>query len=132
MLQIRSISNDLLFIPLRDAYGTTQLVFRTEICASPSAADALREKINALTPESVICIKGTVRNRPDGMTNKELETGEIEVEVNDVLCLNTAATNLPFLPGKQKLVSHSLPFISQYTALNSDLELSGSQRRKSE
>ncbi|KAJ2961755.1 hypothetical protein NQZ79_g2979 [Umbelopsis isabellina] len=50
---VRSISNDLLFIPLRDAYGTTQLVFRTENCSSSSAANALREKINALTPESV-------------------------------------------------------------------------------
>ncbi|KAG2174997.1 hypothetical protein INT43_006059 [Umbelopsis isabellina] len=114
---VRSISNDLLFIPLRDAYGTTQLVFRTENCSSSSAADALREKINALTPESVVCIKGTVRSRPEGMTNKELKTGEIEVEVNDVLCLNTAATNLPFLPGKQKMPKEEVRMKHRYLDL---------------
>lgn len=110
-----------MFIPLRDAYGTTQLVFRTENCSSSGIADALREKINALTPESVVCIKGTVRSRPEGMTNKELKTGDIEVEVNDVLCLNTAATNLPFLPGKQKLVNLLLPVVSAIYSLETQI-----------
>jgi len=100
----RSISNDLLFIPLRDAYGTTQLVFRTEACANSDEAGAIKHKINSLTPESVVCVKGVVRSRPEGMRNKDLASGDIEVEVTEILCLNTAATNLPFLPGKKKLV----------------------------
>lgn len=111
---IRSISSDLLFIPLRDAYGITQLVFRTEAFSSPAAADALRAKISSLTPESVICVKGVVRARPDGMRNKELASGDIEVEVTEIMCLNSAATNLPFLPDKKKLVRYVLlPFVQE-------------------
>jgi aspartyl-tRNA synthetase len=103
-----------LFIPLRDAYGITQVVFRTEAFSSPAAADALRAKINSLTSESVICVKGVVRARPDGMRNKELASGDIEVEVSEIMCLNSAATNLPFLPDKKKLVRYVLlPFVQE-------------------
>ncbi|KAI9284945.1 tRNA synthetases class II-domain-containing protein [Umbelopsis sp. AD052] len=114
---VRSISNDLLFIPLRDAYGTTQLVFRSEACSNAEAANALRSKINSLTPESVVCIQGVVRERPEGMRNKDLASGDIEVELQEVMCLNTAATNLPFLPGKQKLPKEEVRMKHRYLDL---------------
>jgi aspartyl-tRNA synthetase len=42
--------------------------------------------------EWVIQIEGTVRNRPEGMKNLELPTGEIEVEVQSIKILNPART----------------------------------------
>ncbi|CAO3693630.1 unnamed protein product [Umbelopsis ramanniana] len=114
---VRSISNDLLFIPLRDSYGTTQLVFRSEACTNTEAANALRSKISSLTPESVVCIQGVVRERPEGMRNKNLASGDIEVELKEVMCLNTASTNLPFLPGKKKLPKEEVRMKHRYLDL---------------
>ncbi|MFM1815189.1 MAG: hypothetical protein RLZ98_1884 [Pseudomonadota bacterium] len=61
----------LLFIDLRDHYGITQVV------ADPdSAAFKTAERVRS---EWVITVDGNVRQRPEGTTNGELPTGEIEV-----------------------------------------------------
>ena len=76
----------LLFIDLRDHYGITQCVFAA---GSPAfgAADAVR-------PESVITVTGTVVTREAGTVNPKLPTGEIELKVDD-LVLQSAAEVLP-------------------------------------
>ena len=76
----------LLFIDLRDHYGITQCVFAT---GSPAfaAADAVR-------PESVITVTGTVVNREAGTINPRLPTGEIELRVSE-LVVQSAAEVLP-------------------------------------
>jgi len=51
------------------------------------------------------------------MANKELASGDIEVEVTEVLCLNSAATNLPFLPGKKKLPKEEVRMKHRYLDL---------------
>ncbi|KAG2227728.1 hypothetical protein INT45_004770 [Circinella minor] len=89
----RTMSQDLIFIPLRDASGTTQLVFR-------SGSPELRAEIQRLTPESVVCAEGIVMKRPDGMSNKQQSTGAIEVELKKIYCLNPASSSLPFWPSQ--------------------------------
>ncbi len=76
----------LLFIDLRDHYGLTQCVFPA---GSPSFAAA-----EAVRPESVITVTGKVVMREAGTINPRLPTGEIELQVAD-LVVQSAAEVLP-------------------------------------
>ncbi len=72
------------FVDIRDRYGITQLVFNQE-------ADAdLCDRANALGREYVIRATGTVAERSN--KNKNLETGDIEIWVNELEVLNKAKT----------------------------------------
>ncbi len=74
----------LTFLDLRDRYGMTQAVAGAEAEATAHAtAQELRN-------EWVVQITGVVRHRPEGTTNPELPTGEIEVAVDGVSVLNSA------------------------------------------
>ena len=71
-----------LFIDVRDHYGLTQVV------ADPdSAAFKIAEKVRS---EWVICVDATVRARPDGTTNPDLPTGEIELYATKIEVLSEA------------------------------------------
>lgn len=72
------------FVDLRDRYGITQLVFNEEVDAE------LCEKANKLGREFVIRITGTVNERSN--KNKNIPTGEIEIQVEQFTLLNAAAT----------------------------------------
>ncbi len=75
-----------LFVDLRDHYGVTQVV------ADPdSAAFKTAEKVRS---EWVVRIEGRVRERPEGTTNAELPTGEIEIYA-DVIDVLSEAKELP-------------------------------------
>lgn len=76
----------LIFIDLRDRYGLTQLVFDPNL--NPDT-HAFGEKLRS---EWVICIKGQVRPRLDGMNNPKLPTGEVEVIVQSMEILSKAKT----------------------------------------
>ncbi|CAG8765611.1 15713_t:CDS:2, partial [Funneliformis caledonium] len=86
--KIRMISSELIFLPIRDSFGTTQLV-----CTSSK----LKEELSQLSTESVICIEGVVVKRSKETINMQISTGEIEVEIDKFYCLNRA-NNLPFFP----------------------------------
>ena len=66
------------FIDLRDSSGFAQVVIREEVAHS-------------LRNEYVIQVTGEVRDRPEGSSNPNLPTGDIEVVVSDVVILNEAA-----------------------------------------
>ncbi|WP_084037801.1 aspartate--tRNA ligase [Demequina sp. NBRC 110053] len=66
------------FIDLRDASGYAQVVIREEVAHS-------------LRNEYVIQVTGEVRERPEGSSNPNLPSGEIEVVVSDVTILNESA-----------------------------------------
>lgn len=84
----------LLFIDVRDHYGITQCVF-----AAGSPVFALAE---ALRPESVITVTGTVVARAEGTLNPKLPTGEIELRVTE-LVLQSASDVLPMqVAGEEK------------------------------
>jgi aspartyl-tRNA synthetase len=72
----------LLFIDVRDHYGITQCVFAA---GSPCFAAA-----EAVRPESVITVTGTVVAREEGTLNTKLPTGEIELRVDELVVQSTA------------------------------------------
>jgi len=78
----------LVFADLRDRYGVTQVVFDP---ALPGAEKA-HEIAGKIRGEYVIWCKGKVRNRPAGMTNTKLATGEIEVICTELVILSEAET----------------------------------------
>ena len=74
----------LVFIDLRDREGIVQVVLDPKKAETSSAKD--------LRGEFVIAIKGIVRARPEGMVNKKVKTGEIEIEAIECEVLNEAQT----------------------------------------
>ena len=84
----------LLFIDLRDHYGITQCVF-----ASGSAIFAAAE---ALRPESVITVTGTVVTREAGTVNPKLPTGEIELKAAELVIQSTAEVLPMQVAGEEK------------------------------
>jgi aspartyl-tRNA synthetase len=80
----------LIFIDLRDRYGITQVVFK------PDLVDKEMMELSAsLRTEFVIGVEGTVAERPEGMQNKEMTTGEIEVVAKKLAVFNESKTT-PF------------------------------------
>ena len=71
-----------LFIDVRDHYGITQVVADPDSKAF-KAAEAVRS-------EWVIRVDGKVRDRPQGTTNAELPTGDIEVYATEIEVLSEA------------------------------------------
>ena len=78
-----------IFVDLRDRYGITQVVF------NPQHNDDAHQKAESLRNEYVIAIKGTVENRPEGMINPRLKTGQIEVNSHEIRILNISSP-IPF------------------------------------
>ncbi|RBQ14604.1 aspartate--tRNA ligase [Spongiactinospora rosea] len=71
------------FIDLRDASGSAQVVFRED------------EVAHDLRSEYCLRVVGQVRVRPEGNENPDLPTGEVEVVADEVVVLSEAAP-LPF------------------------------------
>lgn len=93
-LSPRKIGADIAFLPLRDAFGSTQLVHELNKGATEGEV-GLRDRLLNVTPETILCARGVVRKRPADAVNKELDTGEIEVLLRDLQILNPA-NPLPF------------------------------------
>ena len=72
------------FVDLRDRYGITQLAFNMDI--NPSLCAHARE----LTREFVLQVTGVVIERSS--KNKNIPTGEVEIEVTSITVLNKAKT----------------------------------------
>jgi aspartyl-tRNA synthetase len=89
-VQRRRDHGGVIFIDLRDREGITQVVF------NPDVNKTIHEKAHILRNEYVLGVRGKVDNRPEGMINPKLKTGEIEVLVTELKILNAAQTP-PFL-----------------------------------
>lgn len=76
----------IIFIDLRDHYGVTQITFDPEINATAHEA---AEHIRA---EWVLQVTGTVKKRGEGLSNKNLATGEIELFVEELTVLSKSKT----------------------------------------
>ncbi|MBT3147176.1 aspartate--tRNA ligase [Neptunomonas phycophila] len=74
-----------IFLDVRDRQGIAQVVFDPDREESFALADSVRN-------EYVIEVKGLVRNRPEGTTNSDMPTGEIEVLGKELVILNKAET----------------------------------------
>ncbi len=71
---------NLLFIDLRDNFGITQCVV--------DGKHKLFTEISKINNESVITIKGIVVKRSEETINKNLNTGEIEIQIDEFLLLS--------------------------------------------
>jgi aspartyl-tRNA synthetase len=78
--------NVFVFIDLRDRYGLTQVVFE------PDRGKELFEEAQGLRSEYVIAVKGKVVPRLPGKENPDLDTGKIEVRVEEMQILNRCPT----------------------------------------
>ena len=100
----RRAHGKIIFIDLRDRSGILQLVFAPSASSGQAPSKdsgqapqngAVYDTAQELRPEWVISVEGTVKERPKGMINPKIETGEIELEVTNLEILSKAKT-LPF------------------------------------
>ncbi len=75
-----------IFVDLRDREGIVQIVF------NPEAGEAVHGEAHKIRSEYVLAVKGKVRKRPEGMSNPELKTGQVEVLISDLEILNDSKT----------------------------------------
>lgn len=86
-LSIKRNHGGVIFLNLRDIYGITQVVAKPE-----KAIFKIAEEIKS---EYVIKVTGKVVFRPHGNMNKDMPTGEIELDADSIEVLNTSKP-LPF------------------------------------
>ena len=86
--QRRRDHGGVIFIDLRDASGLLQVVVDPDAKQAFAAAESVRN-------EFVLQVTAKVRLRPEGTTNDNLPTGQVEVYATDVVVLNRAEP-LPF------------------------------------
>ncbi len=78
----------LVFLDIRDMYGITQVV--------TSAEDKDVDFASHIPIESTVCVTGTVKKRDPETYNPNIETGEVEVKIKDIVILGKRTKNLPF------------------------------------
>ena len=91
-----------IFLDVRDIKGICQAVVNPDNKAPFQLAESIRN-------EFVVQIEGVVRNRLEGTINKNMQTGEIEIEVANINILSKA--NTPVFP------------IDEYQEVNEDVRL---------
>jgi len=78
----------IIFVDLRDESGILQLVF------SPDCKE-FYERAKDVKPEWVIEVMGTVSERPEGMKNSKIKSGNVEIKA-ETLKVYSKAKTLPF------------------------------------
>jgi len=73
-----------IFVDLRDHFGTTQLVMHNE------------SLMDGLGKECVISVEGVLEARASEAVNPKLSTGEVELKVDSISVLSRAVNQLPF------------------------------------
>ena len=91
-----------IFLDVRDIKGICQAVVNPDNKESFQLAESIRN-------EFVVQIEGVVRNRLEGTINKNMQTGEIEIEIANINILSKA--NTPVFP------------IDEYQEVNEDVRL---------
>jgi aspartyl-tRNA synthetase len=75
----------IIFFDLRDSSGLVQVVFDPE-------DQKIYQQASKLTPESVVQVVGKVQKRPQGMENKKITSGKIEIKAKKLNILAKAKT----------------------------------------
>lgn len=76
----------LIFIDMRDISGLVQIAF------DPERSGEIHETGHSLRPEDVLMVTGKVARRPAETVNRDLPSGEVEVNVSAVEVLNRSET----------------------------------------
>ncbi len=101
----------LTFFDLRDRHGITQVVTSADDAPDAHAAG------EAARNEWVITVSGTVRHRPEGTTNAELASGEVEVAVDRLTVLNPSRVPPFYVNEEQPGLDESLRLKHRYLDL---------------
>lgn len=88
-VQKRRDLGGLIFIDLRDRTGMVQIVF------NPAISEEALEQAESIRSEYVLSVEGTVQARDEGMINKNISTGTIEIYATDATVISEAK-NPPF------------------------------------
>lgn len=99
------------FIDLRDKSGIVQTVSNPK-----KLNDEEINLIHSLREEYVIEITGTVKKRKEGLENKNIKTGNIEIEIDELTILNKSK-NLPFPIKERESVNNELRLKYRYLDL---------------
>lgn len=99
----------IVFLDLRDRWGITQVVVDSKNEAAYAVASSLR-------PEYVVQVRGVVVERPEGLANPRLATGDIEVHATSLTILSPAELP-PFEIEGKKEVDESLRLRYRYLDL---------------
>lgn len=99
----------IVFLDLRDRWGITQVVVDSKNERAYAVSSSLR-------PEYVVQVKGVVRERPEGLVNPRLATGEIEVHAQSLEILSPSELP-PFEIEGKKEVDESLRLRYRYLDL---------------
>ncbi|API90639.1 aspartate--tRNA(Asp/Asn) ligase [Virgibacillus pantothenticus] len=109
-VQKRRDLGGLIFIDLRDASGTVQIVF------NPDHSQTALEIAETVRSEYVVEVEGTVVKRDASTINPNMKTGEIEVIVSAITVLNKAKTP-PFAIQDKAETSEDLRLTYRYLDL---------------
>ena len=101
-VQTRRDHGKIIFLDISDRTGLIQVVISGE-------------KVGDLHPQDVVALTGEVKKRPEHMVNKNIPTGEIELQSDEVEILSKAA-ELPFDMGGKEL-DLQLPTLLDYRSL---------------
>ncbi len=112
-VQRRRDLGQLVFIDLRDRFGITQIVL------DPSDNQQIHAMGSDIKFEYVLGAKGKVFPRPDGMINKTMPTGEVEVRVSELKVYSKSA-ELPFPIRDDADVTEALRLKYRYLDLRRD------------
>jgi aspartyl-tRNA synthetase len=99
-----------IFLDLRDRYGLTQVVFR------PEASGGSHKLAESIRSEFVLEVSGDVAERPTGMVNSKIATGEIEVVAKDLKILSESKAP-PFSIDEDTVTSEALRLKYRYLDL---------------
>ncbi len=107
-VNVRRDHGKIIFIDLRDRSGLLQVVF--------AGNEDLRKKADMLRPEWVVSIEGLIKERPENLKNPKIETGNIELEAQEIEILNEAKTP-PFEIGEKNKINEELRMEYRYLDL---------------
>lgn len=113
----------IIFIDLRDRYGLTQVVF------DPADNKEAWEIADSFRSEYVIQVEGTVRSRPEGQANPNMQTGEIEVITLKVELLSKSKTPPFELDDHGELANEEIRYKHRYIDLRRKKALENVQFR---
>lgn len=109
-VQRRRDHGGLIFIDLRDREGIVQLAL------DPDRDLESHKKAEQVRNEFVVAARGKVSPRPEGTVNPKMKTGEVEIEISELLILNRSETP-PFMLDEFTEVAENIRLKHRYLDL---------------
>ncbi|MBI2025847.1 MAG: aspartate--tRNA(Asn) ligase [Candidatus Levybacteria bacterium] len=108
-VRLRRDHGKLIFLDIRDRSGIIQVV------VNPKVSEQAYKEARQIKPEYVVEIEGKVNQRPESAVNKDIESGNVELEAVSIKIISKADT-LPFDMGGEDL-NLELPTLLDHRAL---------------